>query len=83
MIVRVVSEGTAENLPFRWIHHVLTDASGRRAAATFMLEASAAKRFAAADREFVDGLAFPSNPTPTPEAPAEREARAPRETVTP
>jgi hypothetical protein len=80
-IVRVVSEGTAENLPFRWIHHVLTDASGRRAAATFMLEASAAKRFAAADREFVDGLAFPA--TPTPGAPAEREARAPRETVTP
>jgi hypothetical protein len=82
-IVRVVSEGTAENLPFRWIHHVLTDASGRRAAATFMLEASAAKRFAAADREFVDGLAFPAIPTPTPGAPAEREARAPRETVTP
>ena len=80
-IVRVVSEGTAENLPFRWIHHVLTDASGRRAAATFMLEASAAKRFATADREFVDGLAFPA--TPTPGAPADRAARVPRETVTP
>ena len=85
-IVRVVSEGTAENLPFRWIHHVLTDASGRRAAATFMLEASAVKRFAAADREFVDGLAFattsaPAAPAPGP--PADRAARVPRETVTP
>ena len=80
-IVRVVSEGTAENLPFRWIHHVLTDASGRRAAATFMLEASVAKRFGTADREFVDGLAFPA--TPAPGAPTDREARVPRETVTP
>lgn len=85
-IVRVVSEGTAENLPFRWIHHVLTDSSGRRAAATFMLEAAAAKRFAAADREFVDGLAFPGTPAPadpTPGAPADRTAGVPRETVTP
>jgi len=85
-IVRVVSEGTAENLPFRWIHHVLTDASGRRAAATFLLEAAAVKRFAAADREFVDGLAFPAIPAsdaPTPEAPADRAARVPRQTVTP
>ena len=85
-IVRVVSEGTAENRPFRWIHHVLTDASGRRAAATFMLEASAVKRFAAADREFVDGLAFATMPAaaaPAPGAPADRAARVPRETVTP
>ena len=85
-IVRVVSEGTAESRPFRWIHHILADSSGRRAAATFMLEASAVKRFAAADREFVDGLAFPGTPAPadpTPEPPADREARAPRETVTP
>lgn len=85
-IVRVVSEGTAENLPFRWIHHVLTDASGRRTAATFMLEASAVKRFAAADREFVDGLAFATMSAPAapaPGAPADRAARVPRETVTP
>jgi hypothetical protein len=90
-IVRVVSEGTAENLPFRWIHHVLTDAHGRRAAATFMLQASAAPRFAAADRDLVDGLAFPeaSAPSavqpagPTPTASADRAARLPSETVTP
>ena len=85
-IVRVVSAGTAENLPFRWIHHVLTDATGRRAAATFMLEASAAGRFAAADREFVDGLAFPADsatPGSASGAPEERAARVPRETLTP
>ena len=90
-IVRVVSEGTAENLPFRWIHHVLTDAHGRRAAATFMLQASAVPRFAAADRELVDGLTFPeisapsaAQPTdPTTDASADRQARLPRETVTP
>jgi hypothetical protein len=84
-IVRIVTAGTAENLPFRWIHHVLTAADGRRAAATFMFEASAAGRFAAADREFVAGLAFPGAAAPPAAAgsPAERAARVPRETVTP
>lgn len=84
-VVRIVTVGTAENLPFRWIHHVLTAADGRRAAATFMCEASAAGRFAAADREFVAGLAFPGTAAPPAAAgsPAERAARVPRETVTP
>lgn len=78
-IVRVVSTGTAENLPFRWIHHVLTDSQGRRAAATFMLESAAAKRFGDADRELIDGLAFPADGAGA----ADREARVPRDTVTP
>jgi hypothetical protein len=78
-IVRVVSTGTAENLPFRWIHHVLTDSQGRRAAATFMLESGAAKRFGDADRELIDGLAFPADGAGA----ADREARVPRDTVTP
>jgi hypothetical protein len=89
-IVRVVSTGTAEKLPFRWIHHVLTDAEGRRAAATFMLEASAAGRFAEADRELIDGFGFPaaepagSGPVAAePVSPPDREARAPRGTVQP
>ncbi len=81
-IVRVVSAGTAENLPFRWIHHVLTDAQGRRAAATFMLENSAAKRFGDADRELIDGLTFPADEAAAAGA-ADREARVPRGTVTP
>jgi hypothetical protein len=56
-----------------------------------MLQASAAQRFAAADRDLVDGLAFPeaSAPSavqpagPTPTASADRAARLPSETVTP
>ena len=89
-IVRLVSEGTAETLPFHWIHYVLTDAEGRRAAATFMLEAKAAERFAAADRDMIDGFAFLAAASP-PAGPAaaregafpDREARAPRGTVQP
>lgn len=81
-IVRVVSAGTAENLPFRWIHHVLTDAQGRRAAATFMLETAAAKRFGEADRGLIDGLTFPADEAAAAGA-ADREARVPRGTVTP
>lgn len=84
-LVRVVSAGTAENLPFRWIHHVLTDAQGRRAAATFMLETSAAKRFGDADRELIDGLAFPADPPARTGAtpPPDREALVPRDTIKP
>jgi hypothetical protein len=86
--VRVVSVGTAENLPFRWIHYVLTDAEGRRAAVTFMLEASMAERFGAADRDLVDGLAFaPETAAEQSEAqgvgPAAREARLPRKAALP
>lgn len=81
-IVRVVSAGTAENLSFRWIHHVLTDAQGRRAAATFMLETAAAKRFGDADRELIDGLTFPAEEAAAA-GEADREARVPRGTLTP
>lgn len=85
-IVRVVADGTAGDRPFRWIHYVLTDAAGRRAAATFMLETAAVKRFAAADRDLVDGLTLADDRGPAGEAPpppADREARVPRETLAP
>jgi hypothetical protein len=75
-IVRVVSAGTAEKLPFRWVHYVLADKAGRRASVAFMMEAPLAKRFGDADRSLVDGLMLD-------EAPATREARAPRKTATP
>lgn len=72
-VVRVVAEGTAEDRPFRWIHHVLTDPVGHRAAVTCMHEVAAADRFAIADRELVAGLVLvadrPANPP--------REARLP------
>lgn len=62
-IVRVVAEGAAEGLPFCWIHYVVTDASGHRVAATFMLEHSLRERFGTRDRDLIDGLTFlPATP---------------------
>ncbi|NDC54074.1 MAG: hypothetical protein EBZ74_07205, partial [Planctomycetia bacterium] len=74
-VVRVASEGTAEGLPFRWVHYVLTDDAGRRVHATFMLEASLARRFGDADARLVSGLRIGGGP--------EREARLPPKTGTP
>lgn len=74
-VVRVASEGVAEGLPFRWIHYVLTDDTGRRVNATFMFEASLEKRFAGADERLVAGLRFAGE--------THREARLPPKTVVP
>ncbi len=74
-IVRVASEGSAEGLPFRWVHYVLTDGDGRRVNVTFMCEASLEKRFADADARLVAGLRFLAEP--------QREARLPRKTEMP
>lgn len=89
-IVRVATAGRAGDLPFRWIHHVLTDAAGHRLAVTCMLEESLSKRFDTADRELIDGIMFPateaeSTPeTAGAEGPAgDREARLPTESRTP
>ena len=89
-IVRVVTSGRAGDLPFRWIHHVLTDAAGHRLAVTCMLEESLQKRFGSSDRDLVDGIMFPVEVAEsTPETvdaegpPADREARLPAESRTP
>ena len=74
-VVRVVSEGVAEGLPFRWIHYVLTDDAGYRVNANFMVEASLEKRFAEADDRLVAGLRLAAEPT--------REARLPPKTAVP
>ena len=74
-VVRVVTVGTAESLPFRWIHYVLADEEGRRASVTFMFEDSLEKRFAEADRTLVEGLRLVAD--------APREARLPRKTTVP
>jgi len=76
-MVRVVSDGTAENLPFRWIHCILWDTQGRRVSITFMLEASMQKRFGVADRELVEGLRFVTTDSASKPA-AAKEARLPR-----
>lgn len=80
-VVRVVSVGTAESLPFRWVHYVLADELGRRASVAFMMEASMVKRFADADRILVDGIRLDVDPAE--DAARAREARLPRKTVTP
>jgi len=73
-VVRVVADGTAEGRPFRWIHHVLTDPHGYRAAVTCMLEPAMLERFAVADSELVAGLTLlPDRPRA-----AARPAAAPR-----
>ena len=76
-MVRVVSDGTAENLSFRWIHCILWDTQGRRVSITFMLEASMQKRFGVADRELVEGLRFVTTDSASKPA-AAKEARLPR-----
>lgn len=75
-VVRVESAGTAEKLPFRWVHYVLADKAGRRASVTFMMESALGRRFGDADQVLVDGLTLDDEP-------ATREARAPRKTATP
>lgn len=87
--VRVVASGRADGLAFRWIHHVLTDAAGHRLAVTCTLEEPQSKRFAAADRELVDGVSFPREPDfhgeTVGENPIEhdRQALLPQESRTP
>lgn len=73
--VRVASSGTAEGLPFHWIHYVISDGEGRRAGVTFMFEASLLKRFGDADRALVQGLRL--------EPAGVREARLPEKTALP
>jgi hypothetical protein len=74
-VIRVASEGSAEGLPFRWVHYVLTDGEGRRVNVAFMYEASLEQRFADADARLVAGLRSLAEP--------HREARLPRKTEMP
>ena len=87
-IVRVVADGRADGLPFRWIHYVLSDAEGRRLAATFMVEEPLAKRFGTADRDLIDGVRMPAEgggeeATGQAGRPPARQARLPSESSTP
>ncbi|MFM7244368.1 MAG: hypothetical protein ACKO40_09380 [Planctomycetaceae bacterium] len=82
-IVRVVAAGRAGDLPFRWIHAVLTDGQGHRLAVTCLLEASLAERFGDADRRLVDGIRLPAAQPAGPDASRDREARLPQDSRTP
>jgi hypothetical protein len=72
-VIRVVAEGTAEDRPFRWIHQVLTNPGGHRAAVTCMHEPAMADRFGIADRELVAGIVLAADRS----TPPVREARNP------
>jgi hypothetical protein len=86
-LVRVASSGTAEGLPFTWIHYVAVAPHGVRIDMAFMVQESMRDRFAAADRELVAALtaatgsgnaARPAGEPANPDGPAEvREARVP------
>jgi hypothetical protein len=80
IVVRVVSAGTAGDLPFLWVHAVLTDEAGRRSSVTFMLEASMAERFGTADADLLASLRLTSGGDSGATA---REARLPRKTAAP
>jgi hypothetical protein len=80
VVVRVVSAGTAGDLPFLWVHAVLADETGRRASVTFMMEASMAQRFGTADADLLTGLRLGGDGDSEATA---REARLPRKTATP
>lgn len=88
-VVRVVSAGRAGDLPFRWMHHVVTDHLGQRAAAAFMVEESLVERFGGVDADLIAGLRSVVQPAAAgtnageTEKPADREARLPRETALP
>ena len=78
-VVRLASEGTAGQLPFRWIHYVLAAEDGSRASVTFMFEASVQQRFADADRSLIEGLRLPGGRSATPAL--QREASPPGSTA--
>jgi len=85
-IVRVVATGRVGDVPFRWIHAVLTDVAGHRIAVTCMLEAALRERFGEADRELVDGISLPAAAGTARDGatgPIEREARLPSDSPPP
>lgn len=88
-ILRVEAAGTAEGRRFRWMHHVLADAAGHRLALTCMVEQPMLDRFAAADRDLVDGLGVApgdgvaAGSTEPESGPVEREARLPAKSPLP
>lgn len=80
-VVRIASIGTADSLPFRWVHYVLSDTSGRRMSVAFMMEESMTKRFGSADNELIHNLRLNTGPEKAFGDP--RQARLRRKTVMP
>jgi hypothetical protein len=57
-IYRVVAEGSASEIPMRWLYYLVADPQGRQAAFTFTVEQKGIERFADADKILVQSLRF-------------------------
>jgi len=68
-ILRVVVAGKADDLAIQWTYYHLSDDHGRRASLVFTIESSLLERFAAIDRELIDGFRFTAENQPSPAAP--------------
>jgi hypothetical protein len=55
-ILRVVSAGEADGLPFQWIHYHLAAENGQRVSLSFIVETKQVERFGDADQRLVEGL---------------------------
>ncbi len=78
VVIRAVSVGTVGQLPFHWVHAVLSDDAGQRTSVAFMMESSLVERFGTADLDLLTGLRLTGGLAATT-----REARLPRKTATP
>jgi hypothetical protein len=77
-ILRVVVAGKAGDLPIQWTYYHLLGDHGHRASLVFTIESTLLERFAAIDRELIDGFRFTADKqpksaaTPTLEGPSLR-----------
>ena len=77
--LRVVVQGTASDVPIRWIYYHLSNAEGRRATCVFTMAEEAVSHFADADRTLADSLQFlPKATASEPSAPAEKPTLPPQ-----
>ncbi|MDR0520390.1 MAG: hypothetical protein LBH00_00905 [Planctomycetaceae bacterium] len=53
-VYKVLLDGTVENMPIRWIYHLLTDADGRQSVVVFVVEAAMLEQFGSADDLLLD-----------------------------
>jgi hypothetical protein len=74
-VLRVVVSGVASDVPIQWVYYHLSDATGRRAALAFTLEAKLVERFAETDRTLAETLEFLPRPQPTKAAQQPRDKK--------
>ncbi|MEZ6087201.1 MAG: hypothetical protein R3C05_04040 [Pirellulaceae bacterium] len=68
-LIRVVAQGSVENIPVQWIYTHFSDDAGRRCAAIFTLADQQVEAFAGGDIQFAEGFRFIDNEA-TPSADA-------------